>query len=50
MSFSVYPPLPRRVRARLRTERCIDRLGCWLCGRGCTAAAILLWRVCGMWS
>lgn len=43
-----YPPLPWRVRARLRTYRAVDTIGAWLCRQGHEGAALALWRALGM--
>lgn len=44
----VLPPLPWRVRARLRLHRTVDRTCSFLCGHGLEDAALLLWRLAGM--
>lgn len=43
-----YPPLPWRVRARLRTHRTVDTIGAWLCHHGHEDAALALWKALGM--
>lgn len=43
-------PLPARTRRRLWRDRIINRAAVWLCAHHATGAAIMLWRVSGMWS
>jgi hypothetical protein len=43
-----YPPLPWRVRARLRTHRAADTIGAWLCRHGHEDAALTPWKALGM--
>lgn len=49
LKFTVYPPLPRRVRLRLRAARTINGAGIWLVDHGHITAAVTLWRICRMW-
>lgn len=40
----VIPPLPRRVRLRLATQRMVDHVAIWLADHGRYRAARALWR------
>lgn len=42
-------PLPFKTRVRLRATRRVDVTAAWLCGHGMEAAAVGLWRACGLW-
>lgn len=44
------PALSRRTRFRLAVTRRIDITCGWLCEHGLDAAAVLIWRACGLWS
>lgn len=45
----VYPPLPRKTRLRLWTNRRIDLTATWLVVRVHWRAGKLLWQLCGKW-
>lgn len=47
--MTVFPPLPRRVRLRLRFHRRVDDVAYWLVCHGHCTAARRLWQACGMW-
>jgi hypothetical protein len=42
------PPLPWRVRARLRARRAVDTFGAWLCHHGREDTALALWKALRM--
>jgi hypothetical protein len=41
-------PLPLKTRLRLCVTRRVDITAAWLCDRGLEAAAVRLWRACGL--
>lgn len=43
------PPLPGRVRLRLRATRGVDLAAAWLVVHVHWRAGKLLWQLCGMW-
>lgn len=47
--YRFIPPLCRRTRLRLAVTRRIDMTCGWLCEHGRDAAAIWIWRACGLW-
>lgn len=45
----IWRPACRRTRIRLAVRRRVDKACGWLCEHHCDPAAVLIWRVCGMW-
>jgi len=45
----LFPPLPRRVRLRLRLTHMVDAMAIWLCDHRHATAAEWLYRLTGLW-